>query len=169
MLHVRGLPIFCRRVGGLALALAVAGCASAFEVPQFNTPRLDTAIFVPNPTQFARREAALTPVTAADLVDAAGNCAGSPPASEANAFSSPRGIALQMTECEVVRAAGTPAEVQIGTNERGDRMVTMTYPAADRPIYKFTGGRLSLIDRGAEPPPEPVKKKPAPRRQKPTT
>ena len=83
-----------------------------------------------------------------------------------NAFSAPRGIALQMTECDVVRRAGPPSEVQIGANERGDRTVTMTYAAADRPIYRFTGGRLSLIDRGAEPPPEPAKKKPAAKRQK---
>ncbi len=70
-----------------------------------------------------------------------------------------RNVALQMSECEVVRAMGRPGDVQIAANERGDRMVTMTYMTPERPIYRFVAGRLASIERGAEPPPpEPVKK-----------
>ena len=142
-MQVRKLPHFRRLVIGAVLALWAAGC-QGYEIPQFNAPRFDSTIFVPNPTQFVRKEGALTSVTQADLVDAAGNCAGAPAASdggEGAATSPPRGIALQMTECEVVRSAGPPASVEIGANERGDRSVTMTYPAADQPIYRFTAGR----------------------------
>ena len=71
-----------------------------------------------------------------------------------------------MTECEVIGAMGRPGDIQSSANERGERMVTMTYMMPERPIYRFVGGRLATIERGAEPPPpEPVKKKkPAPKR-----
>ncbi len=65
----------------------------------------------------------------------------------------PRGIALQMTECEVVRVAGYTDRVEIGGNERGQRAVTLTYLSGPRPgIYRFVGGRLASMERVAEPP-----------------
>lgn len=68
----------------------------------------------------------------------------------------PRGIALQMTECEVVRLAGYTDRVEISANERGQRTVTLTYMTGARPgIYRFVGGRLATMDRVAEP--EPAK------------
>jgi hypothetical protein len=146
----------------MALMVVLAGCAG-YETPLVNTPRLDSTLFVPNPTQFVRREAALTPLTQADLVDAAGNCAGTPAAPEGSLPSPARNVALQMTECEVVQSLGQPAEVQIGANARGDRSVTLTYAAGNRPVYRFTNGRLTLVERTAEPQPEPTKKKPAKR------
>src|SRR5262249_11843887 len=64
----------------------------------------------------------------------------------------PRGIALQMTECQVVSVAGYTNQVQISANERGERMVTLTYMSGDRPgIYYFRGGRLINMERVAEP------------------
>jgi hypothetical protein len=151
----------------VASALGLSACGGGFEIPQFYAPRWDPTVFVaPNPNQFARKDAAFTPVSASDLVDASGNCAGSPQAqSEQAAPALARNVALQMTECEVVRSLGPPASVQIGANERGDRTATLTYPSAERPIYVFTGGRLSTIERSAEPPPEPTRKKPPPKRQ----
>jgi hypothetical protein len=105
----------------------------------------------------------LRPVTAADLVDPQGQCAGG------QATAAQGGIALEMTECEVVGRAGPPGNVQIGTNERGERSLTLTYMGGPRPgIYRFTGGRLYAVERGEEPPsPEPAKpKKPAPKKPK---
>ncbi len=152
----------CRLVVVSTVLLGVAACQG--YVPQFNTPRFDSTVFVPpDPTQFARRDTAFTAVTQADLVDASGNCAGAP-AAEGEVLALQRNVALRMTECEVVRAQGPPGSVDISTNERGDRTVTMTYLTPERPIYRFTGGRLASIERGAEPPPEPARKKPAPRR-----
>src|SRR5947207_639453 len=67
--------------------------------------------------------------------------------------SGPNGIALQMTECEVVRVAGYTDRVEIGTNERGQRSATLTYLSGVRPgIYRFVGGRLASMERVAEPP-----------------
>lgn len=85
--------------------------------------------------------------------------------------SGPRGIALQMTECQVLQVAGYTDRVEIGTNERGQRAVTLTYLSGDRPgIYRFIGGRLNSMERVAEPaqPKKPQKaartaKKTAPR------
>ncbi|HXF89089.1 MAG TPA: hypothetical protein VNK48_12105 [Xanthobacteraceae bacterium] len=63
------------------------------------------------------------------------------------------GIALGMTECDVVKRAGPPEKVVIGTNERAERTVTLTYTGNMRPgIYTFTAGRLVSIERAPEPP-----------------
>jgi hypothetical protein len=64
----------------------------------------------------------------------------------------PRGIALQMTECQVAQIAGYTDRVEIGANERGQRAVTLTYLSGDRPgIYRFIDGRLASMERVAEP------------------
>jgi hypothetical protein len=51
----------------------------------------------------------------------------------------------------------------------GARTAVLTYTVGERAgIYRFANGRLSSIDRGAEPPPPQVAaKKPAPRKPKP--
>ena len=74
--------------------------------------------------------------------------------------SGPRGIALAMTECQVMSIAGYTDRVEIGANARGERTVTLTYLSGDRPgIYHFRNGRLTAMDRVAEPAPpkKPVK------------
>jgi hypothetical protein len=101
----------------------------------------------------------LRPVTAADLVGPQGQCAGGGQDAAATAG----GIALQMTECEVVRRAGAPENVELGTTDRGERAVTLTYNNGPRPgIYRFAAGRLYAIERSQEPPPEPPKSKKPP-------
>jgi hypothetical protein len=108
--------------------------------------------------------AELRPVTAQDLVGAQGQCAGAGP----GAAASQGGIALQMTECDVVRRAGTPDNVELGTTDRGERAATLTYAGGPRPgIYRFAGGRLYAIERSQEPPPEPPKTKKPPPAKKP--
>jgi hypothetical protein len=76
------------------------------------------------------------------------------------------GIALQMTECDVVRRVGPPERLEFGTGERGQRTVVITYIRGARPgIYRFSEGRLYSIERAPEPPPtakqksKPAKKK----------
>ena len=78
----------------------------------------------------------------------------------------PGGIALQMTECDVVRRAGPPERLEFGSGERGQRTVVITYIRGPRPgIYRFADGRLFSIERAPEPPPtarqkaKPAKKK----------
>ena len=64
----------------------------------------------------------------------------------------PRGIALQMTECQVVGTIGYTDRVEISANERGERSVTLTYLSGDRPgVYRFRNGRLVSMERVAEP------------------
>jgi hypothetical protein len=172
-----------KAVGTAVAALVVASC----QVPDFNqfqTPKLDiNAMVPPDPNQFARQQKMLQPVGPNDLVDGSGYCAGAPapvpsenasdpqaPAAAPPAPTPPRGIALEMTECEVVRAAGRPAEVQISTDQRGDRAVVMIFDTPEKPTYRFVGGRLKVVERGAEPPPEPPPgrrpaRKPPPKRQ----
>ena len=70
------------------------------------------------------------------------------------------GIALGMTECQTVARAGQPANVAIGAGEKGERTAVLTYLTGTWPgIYRFSDGRLKIIDR-APAPPEPPKAKP---------
>jgi len=79
----------------------------------------------------------------------------------------PRGVALQMTECQMVGTLGYTDRVEISANERGERSVTLTYLSGDRPgIYRFRNGRLVSMERTAEPaqpkrPAKTAKSKPA--------
>jgi len=80
----------------------------------------------------------------------------------------PRGIALAMTECQVVSVAGYTDRVEIGADERGQRAVTLTYLGGERPgIYRFRNGRLISMERVAEPdqPKRPQRRKTAKSKQ----
>jgi hypothetical protein len=122
-------------------------------------------------------------ITAADLVDANGACPPLPapavaPVQTAADGATPiptapeaptllgQGIALGMSECDVIYRAGAPANLQLGKNPNGDRSLVLTYDSGPRPgIYHFEAGRLMGMDRVvvAPPPPEPKtakKKKP---------
>jgi hypothetical protein len=72
------------------------------------------------------------------------------------------GIALGMTECQVVRRAGHPDQVTIGGGEHGARKVVVAYAAGPWPgVYTFLGGRLKVVDALPEQPKpaKPIKKK----------
>jgi hypothetical protein len=80
------------------------------------------------------------------------------------------GIALGMSECDVVRRAGLASNVSIGTGEKGERKTILTYLSGPWPgIYTFDAGRLKVVDAAPAPPPsakppakkKTVKKKPA--------
>jgi hypothetical protein len=63
------------------------------------------------------------------------------------------GIALGMTECQVVQRAGTPSNVAISTGDRGERIAVLTYLSGPWPgIYTFSGGRLNVVERAPEQP-----------------
>jgi len=96
----------------------------------------------------------------------AGDLAGSsmPAGGEAPIFG---GVALGMSECQVVRRAGMPGNVAITMAENNERKTVLTYPAGPWPgIYTFMSGRLKVVDALPEAQkPKPVaKKKPAPKR-----
>jgi hypothetical protein len=121
------------------------------------------------------------PITANDLIDANGACpnysasaappspsagaaAGAPAQDNAALFGG--GVALGMSECDIVARLGQTTAVNFGTGVYGSRSVVLTYNAGPRPgIYRFENGRLSEMDRVEGPPlaaeKKAAKKKPA--------
>ena len=84
----------------------------------------------------------------------------------AAAGEAPTGIALGMTECDLVRVAGPTDQVAISADATGDRVAVLTYPAGERAgIYRFSSGLLVSIERVPEPekPQRRQQRKPAPR------
>jgi hypothetical protein len=172
-----------------ALLPAIAACSSDLSLNNVTlVPKPETILRKPDWATYSggKNDFELRPITPADLVAPDGTCpietgqasgfaetggAGGPP--QAGGASGPPqvsgGIALQMTECDVVRRAGPVEQIDIGSNERGDRVVTLTYIRGPSPgVYRFTGGRLASIERAPGPPPEPPKApkahKPAPKK-----
>jgi len=156
------------------LASMMAACGAVSEVSSVNLLPSVGNLSRPDWLTYSggKGEFTLRPVTAADLVSADGQCpvaaaeAAAPapdadPAAPPTAPLSSGGIALQMTECDVVRRAGAPEQLQIGTNERGERTVVLTYIRGSRPgVYRFAGGRLMTIERAPGAPADrPQKKK----------
>ncbi len=57
------------------------------------------------------------------------------------------GVALGMSECDVVFRAGQPSSVQIGNAPNGDRTAVLTFPSGPRAgIYHFQRGGLTEMD-----------------------
>ena len=180
----------------LTAALALGACAKP-ELESLKAP--DPATLFRPLSVTSMKERVLAPVTAEDLVDASGRCAGTfvpaePGGDQAAAAQAvgaqaqaadtptagqptvavqqpgaptiPAPIALEMTECDVVKRAGVADRVEIGANERGERSATLTFLQGARPgIYRFADGRLKSMERAPVPPapPKPVRKKPAPK------
>jgi hypothetical protein len=183
------------RFGALAavtMAVALCGCANVdFDATQgwFSKP-LDVFGKSGGYTYSELQEAnTRRPITANDLVDASGACPALPvaaapapaPSTADNQGAIPaavpasapasllgEGVALGMSECEVVYRAGQPNSVQLGKNQNGDRTALLTVAGGPRPgIYRFEAGRLMEIDRVAAPPPpaQAAKKKPVKSKQ----
>jgi hypothetical protein len=173
------------RTGQVARRIAAA-CLLASMIGACSTDiGLNNVTFTPNPEPAARSakpdwttfsgsksEFSLRPVNQADLVGPEGQCAGGPgqvaaapgePVLPASTPTVQGGIALQMTECDVVKRTGVPDKTDIGANPRGERSVTMTVTRGPWPgIYRFDGGRLVSIERAGSPPaPAKGQKKPA--------
>ncbi len=115
-------------------------------------------------------------ITANDLVDANGACP--PPAPPGQTQSAPGnsdagaavstdatsllggGVAIGMSECDVVARVGHPTAVDFGKKPNGDRTTVLTLKSGPRPgIYRFVGGWLTEMDRVDEPPPPPQPEK----------
>jgi len=185
----RRVPLRSHRLNVLALAAAaaLAGCADFdsgqawFAKPLDVTGRSAGYSF----SELAETKKQQRPITANDLVNAGGSCPAShaaaapPPSAPAGAAAATPpapdatpsdpllggGIALGMSECDVVFRAGPPSAVQIGSAPNGDRTTTLTFQSGPRPgIYRFLRGALTEMDAvaaPAAPPPQVAKKKPA--------
>jgi hypothetical protein len=138
----------------LATGLAVVGACSSDTVGSVNVLPKGTDLMRPDWLSYSgsKEEFTLRPAGPEDLVGPDGQCASAGPAA-AGEGTATGGIALQMTECDVVRRAGTPERVELSTNERGERAVMLTYIRGARPgIYRFAFGRLASIERAPEAP-----------------
>ena len=151
-----------RRLNQIVLRMiamaTLAACSSDLSLSGVTlVPKPETLLRKPDWATFSGGKSdELRPVTAADLVSAEGQCDGG--AGQAAAEPVAGGIALQMTECDVVRRAGPVEKIDVGSDERGERAVTLTYLRGPWPgIYRFTGGRLVSIERAPGPPPAPAK------------
>ena len=117
------------------------------------------------------------PITANDLVNANGSCpppaapqpappapgqASAPPAPVDTAALLGGGVALGMSECDIVFRAGQPSAVQIGKLPNGDRTAVLTFDSGPRAgTYRFERGALKELDAlpvAAAPPPVAKKK-----------
>ena len=145
--------IVLRMIAMATLACAMAACSSDLSLSGVTlVPKPETLLRKPDWATFSggKNEFELRPVTAADLVSSEGQCDGG--AGQAAAEPVAGGIALQMTECDVVRRAGAPEQLQIG-DERGERATVITYTQGPRPgIYRFSAGRLTSIERAPDAP-----------------
>src|SRR5262245_16584036 len=158
---------FDRRWGSV-LALAVA-------LPMLAACAGDSINFIPKPDlrpdwlsySGHKEEFTLRQAGPADLIGPDGQCVAARPEQAAEAApGAPTavGISLQMTECDVVGRLGTPDGVEFGSTPSGERSATLTYRRGARPgIYRFSAGRLTSMERGAEPAPE--QKKAAPKKR----
>jgi hypothetical protein len=142
--------------GLTALAACSTDIGSINIIPKTDL-RPDWLSYSGHKEEFTLREAG-----AADLVGPDGQCPAGrqeQPADPAAGTPAAVGISLQMTECDVVGRIGAPDRVDLGSNERGERAAVLTYTRGTRPgVYRFAGGRLVSIERGAEAAPERPKK-----------
>ena len=164
-----GRRMLARNAAIVALASAVGACGSVQNlVPDPANFRLpDRSTFLPTTSNsYAFPISPVNAVGPADLVDGQGACAGAAPVAT-DAGAAPRGVGLDMTECEVVRALGQPQLVDFTSQPGGRRRIIMTYKTGERAgQYEFVDGRLTGIERGDEPPPA-VAKKPASKKPRP--
>ncbi len=153
-----GLKTWLRGLAFVAAGVAASGCSLMPDVSEFRLPNRN--YFLPTSTAAYVGPVSKTgPVGAGELVDGQGFCSG--PGNAAETTGVQRGIGLEMTECEVVRALGPPQSTQIGDEGNGMRSAVLTYRSGDRPgIYRFSAGRLRTIEQGDEPLPA-AKKPPA--------
>jgi hypothetical protein len=177
----------------LLVAVALGGCGSDVDTGQawFAKP-FDMGARSAGYTfsELSESEKAQKPITPNDLVNANGSCPaqaasvaaatavpalapapGAPPGTPSPgaapagdpSSSMGSGIALGMSECDVVFRAGQPSSVQIGNAPNGDRTAVLTFPSGPRAgMYHFLRGALTEMDGvpQAAPPPQVAKKKP---------
>jgi hypothetical protein len=155
---------FAARISLLSSGPVLALCLGACAVPDADSFRSFDASSLFRPMSVTNyKNRMLPPVTPADLVDANGSCAGTGAVGE-DVPMIPAAIALEMSECDVVKRAGIAEKVEIGTNESRERTATLTYFKGQRPgIYHFKAGRLAAMELV----PETASAKPAKKPTKP--
>lgn len=144
----RDLRVTFTRIGAGVLVLLAGGCSA------------DLAMFKADWNWWSKSDTPRVQVYGAEAyVGPDGACAATTTGEGVH------GVSLGMSECQLVQLAGPTSQIDIGTNERGERTAVITYPTGDRAgIYRFTSGALTSVE-GVPPPPKPAK--PPPRKRKP--
>jgi hypothetical protein len=178
---------FIRSLARAALPLAALCCLCACASQEAaQSGKLSDTFATPEWAKFTSTapSASRRTVTQNDLITADGRCAaleapmqatdGSAPPESADAALAGQGplpgvqggVALGMSECEIMQRTGSPDRFDIGA-EGGDRIMTMTVTRGPNPgLYRFRGGRLTSVDRVEVPaPPKPTKQKSPARKQ----
>jgi hypothetical protein len=158
---------FAALTGALALAGCVDNSAQWFAQPLVKTNKNYTYSQLEENKQSR-------PIMQSDLVDANGGCPSYvAPAPAQGAAANPgdalpadqaaligAGVALGMSECDVVSRLGQANAVNLGQYPNGQRSAVLTYNGGPRPgVYRFESGRLSEMDRVEAPPPPPAPEK----------
>src|SRR5215475_12652694 len=122
--RINGRRVLATGVAAVALASGIAACGSVQNMmpdpANFRLP--DRSTFLPsNSSALPRSVSADGPVGATDLIDGQGQCAVAAPTASDAAPAPSRGIRLEMTECEVVRALGPPQTVDLSPQVDGQR------------------------------------------------
>jgi hypothetical protein len=151
-----------RIAAAAALTSAIGACSTDMNLSDLDPSRKIAVLTRPAWLTYSGHEQealTLRPVAETDLIGREGQCAAGPGgAATGEPGQMQTGIALQMTECEVVSRAGSPDNIEFGVNERGERALALTFMRGPRPgIYRFAAGRLYSIERGPEPPSAPAK------------
>jgi len=178
---------------GVVLCVAMAACASDPSAESAATNTAGSWFAVPLWARATRTKVLVAAIGPDELVNADGRCGGARPepagtdasasaetdaAAIGSAAVSPAaggagpaaggGIGLGMSECEVVRRAGSPENLNVATDQHGERSVVLTYMGGTWPgIYRFNSGRLVSIERVAAP--EPIKPQKTAKPTKPRT
>lgn len=180
---MRFRPNHCGVLAALAVAVALSGCGNADltnRADWFRKP-LDVVGEKGGYTFSELQDTKLRqhPITANDLVNANGSCPPpvappAPPPAPGQPAAAPApvdttallggGVALGMSECDVVFRAGQPSSVQIGREPNGTRTAVLTFDTGSRAgVYRFEAGSLKEMDSVPAPPAQPqvAKKKSA--------
>jgi hypothetical protein len=135
-----------------ALVSCLGACSSEYSI---NLPHADV-FSAPAWLSYSghKEEFSLGPPGPQELVDGDGRCAAAVAAQASDQGGLAQGgIALQMTECDVVRRAGAPERVELGRTPGGEHAAELTYTRGPRAgVYRFAGGRLFSIERIPEAP-----------------
>jgi len=169
-------------MAALGATVALAGCANVdFDSQQawFAKPfQLVSTKGGYSFSELQETKQAQRPITANDLVNSNGSCP--PPQAAPQVAAGPGaqpgpapapvdtsallggGVALGVSECDVVFRAGAPSSVQLGNTPNGDRTATLTFQSGPRAgIYRFERGSLVEMDELPQQPaaPKTVQKK----------
>jgi hypothetical protein len=169
----------CAGIGvALAIAFALGACTDANTTDTWFSKRFDMTGRSAGYTfsELSETKKDQHPITPNDLVNANGSCPaaaapavpapapGAAPTGDPSSSMMGSGVALGISECDLVSRAGQPTSVQIGNAPNGDRTAVLTFQSGPRPgIYHFVRGALTEMDSVGEPaaPPPVAKKKPA--------